>query len=136
MTRPALRIWTLAGCLALAACTSAELRNVESVTAAGTTQYRDTVVLVPKDQTATREHLFISGKELETVHVEFTVDKDCGLTAAELTASGIKAFEGQRAAAAAVVAVRQELTKQNIELSENAATAVGQAIRAAMGLPI
>ena len=121
--------------LALSGCAGDQVSKVDAVAAAGVTKYEDKIVPMAEGQAYGTEHSIIFGKEYETFSVVLGFDDTGEVKQLEVTAAGVRAFEGQQAAAMALVAVQEELARQNIALSQEASRALGNALRAAFGLP-
>ena len=102
--------------LTLGGCAGTAVDNIDAIKSAGVTRYADNVVLVPQGQTAVREHVFVSGKELGDVTVSFGLDEMGRLQTLNLKATDVKAFEGQQAPAAAVVNVQLGFVDALLEL--------------------
>ena len=106
--------------------TGNDLEGVDSVTSAGVTSYRKDPVIGDKDDVYLGDKVHIvAGKEYDSFGLDLDIScKNGEVATLKVNASGVKAFDGQASAAAAVVAIRESLSERDREIFDGISGAI------------
>ena len=107
-------ISVLTGCMTL----GEDVKDVPSIANSGTTSVEVKPVFAKPDEVQVgTEYKAIFAKAYDDFSATLTFDANGKITGLTVSAGGVKAFEGQKSAHEALVAIRNDITTQNIAIS-------------------
>ena len=104
----------LTGCMTL----GEDVKDLPSIANSGTTSVEVRPVFAkPGEAQVGIEYKAMFAKAYDDFSASLTFDDDGNITGLNVSAGGVKAFEGQKSAHEALVAIRNDITTQNIAIS-------------------
>ena len=111
----------------LSGCAGNALKDVSSVTEAGITTINSTPIVSDGKYLATAYEVSF-GKEYDDISVTVSFYEDGRVKDVELSAKGIKAFEGQAKAAEITAQIQQTLSDAGVQITEGLTEAISAGV--------